>query len=288
MKTLHVDTGREMSGGQWQALYLIERLKDATLLARENSPLFVEAGGRGIDVRPLALLSLTSLAREADLVHAHDARAHALAASVPGIRLVVARRVAFPVKSGMLSRIKYARPDLFLAVSLCVAQQLEQAGVPAAKIRVVHDGVPLVDAAHGDDIVALASKGTEIVKRAAELARIEVRFTTSLWDDLSRAKMFLYASESEGLGSAALAAMSAGVPVIASNVGGLPEAVEQGRTGILVENRPEDFAAAMIQLVRDPDRAREMGRLGRERVEKEFGIDQMVWNTVSAYEEVAG
>ena len=288
MKTLHVDAGREMSGGQWQATYLIERLKDTTLLARENSPLFEVARGRGIDVRPLSLVSLTRLAREADLVHAHDARAHTLAASVPGIRLVVARRVAFPVKSGMLSRVKYARPDLFLAVSRCVAAQLEQAGVPPAKVRVVYDGVPLVDPAHGDDIVALASKGTEIVKRAAELAKLKVRFTTRLWDDLSRAKMFLYASESEGLGSAALAAMSAGLPVIASNVGGLPEAVEQGRTGILVENRPEDFAAAMIRLVRDPDQAREMGRLGRERVEKEFGMDQMVRNTVSAYEEVAG
>lgn len=287
MKTLHVDMGREMSGGQWQAIYLIERLKDATLLAREKSPLFAEARARGMDVRPLSVASLARLAREADVVHAHDARAHSLAASVPGIHLVVARRVAYPVKSGILSRVKYARPDLFLAVSRCVAAHLEGAGVPTAKIRVVYDGIPLVDAARGDDIVALASKNTEIVKRAAELAQLEVRFTTRLWDDLSRAKIFLYASDSEGLGSAALAAMSAGVPVIASDVGGLSEAVERERTGILVENRPENFAAAMTRLVRDPDRAREMGLLGRERVEKEFGIERMVRNTVSAYEEVA-
>ncbi len=196
--------------------------------------------------------------------------------------------MAFPVKSGVLSRLKYARADLFLAVSRCVAARLEEAGVPAGKIRLVYDGVPLVSAAQGVDVVALASKGTEIVRRAAELARIEVRFTTRLWDDLSRAKMFLYASEMEGLGSAALAAMSAAVPVIASNVGGLSEAVEHGRTGILVENRPEDFAAAIVSLLRDPDRAREMGRLGRARVEQQFGIEHMVRNTVSAYEEVLG
>ena len=48
-KRLHVDTGREMHGGQWQALYLIERLKDAVLLARDG---FAAAGskrGRGIE-----------------------------------------------------------------------------------------------------------------------------------------------------------------------------------------------------------------------------------------------
>jgi glycosyltransferase involved in cell wall biosynthesis len=100
--------------------------------------------------------------------------------------------------------------------------------------------------------------------------------------------MFVYASEMEGLGSAALAAMSAGVPVIASNVGGLAEAVEQKRTGILVENRPEAFAAAIERLRNDPQAAVEMGRRGRARVEAMFTIDRMVRETVAAYEEVLG
>src|SRR5271166_1573559 len=80
MKTLHVDTGREMRGGQWQALYLIERLKDATLLARAGSPLLQEAQARCLDVRELSFPALARLARQVDVVHAHDARAHTLAA----------------------------------------------------------------------------------------------------------------------------------------------------------------------------------------------------------------
>ncbi|HML18054.1 MAG TPA: glycosyltransferase family 4 protein [Bryobacteraceae bacterium] len=288
MKTLHVDTGREMGGGQWQALYLMERLTGAALLAPEASPLMAEARARGIEAHPLSAVALARMARESDLVHAHDARAHTLAAVLKGARLVVARRVAFPVNRGLLSRVKYARADLYLAVSRCVAAQLEQAGVEREKIRVVYDGVPLVGAACGDQIVALGSKNVDLIRRASEIAGVEVRFTTNLWDDLSKAKMFLYASGAEGLGSAALAAMSAGVPVIASRVGGLPEAVEHERTGILAENRPEDFADAITRLLRDPELAREMGRRGRERVERMFTIEGMVRNTVAGYDEVCG
>ena len=53
---------------------------------------------------------------------------------------------------------------------------------------------------------------------------------------LHEAGFFVYITHSEGLGSGALLAMSAGVPVIASNVGGLPEAIRHGENGLLVEN----------------------------------------------------
>jgi glycosyltransferase involved in cell wall biosynthesis len=288
MKTLHIDTGREMGGGQWQVIYLLERLPTAVLLADEDSPLFIEARRREIEVRPLPVFAAGRIARDFDLVHAHDARAHTLAAVMPGIRLVVARRVAFPVHSGLLSKLKYARADRFLAVSKYVAGQLAQAGIDQERVRVVYDGVPLAEPARGDSIVALASKSRELVRSAAEIANVEVRFTTKLWDDLSRAKMFLYASGMEGLGSAALAAMSAGVPVIASNVGGLCEAVEHERTGILVHNHARDFAFNIRRLLNDPARAAEMGECGRERVKALFTVDHMARKTVAAYEEVLG
>jgi len=286
MKTLHIDSGREMHGGQWQVIYLMERLRDATLLAEQGSGVFLEARKRGLDVRPLSFVALARTARTYDLVHAHDARAHTLAAAVPGIRLVVSRRVAFPVKRGMLSRLKYSRGGVYLAVSHYVARQLQDAGVAREKIRVVYDGVPLVDPAHGDNIVALASKGADVIGTAAGLLGIEVRFTTDLWRDLSNARMFLYASEMEGLGSAALAAMSAGVAVIASHVGGLPEAVEHERTGLLVSNHPQDFAAAIQRLRSSPELAQQMGRRGRQRVERQFTADLMTERTRAAYHEV--
>jgi len=286
MKTLHVDTGREMRGGQWQVIYLIERLRDATLLAPEDSGLFLEACKRRLDVRPLSFSGLVGVPRGFDVVHAHDARAHTMAAAIPSIRLVVSRRVGFPVKRGVLSRLKYSRARLFLAVSQFVAGRLQEAGVPADKIRVVYDGVPLVEPAHGNNIVALASKRSDLIRAAADTSGIPIRFVTDLWQDLATARVFLYASEMEGLGSAALAAMSAGVAVIASRVGGLPEAVEHERTGLVVDNHPQEFAAALQRLHTAPELAAQMGRLGRQRVETKFTADIMTERTRAAYHEV--
>ena len=282
MKTLHVDTGREMRGGQWQALYLVERLRDATLLAPLSSPLLDETRRRGLEAHPLSFAALARLARKTNLVHAHDARAHTLAAALPGARLVVSRRVAFPVHRGMLSRLKYARADLYLAVSRYVARQLEEAGVAQEKIRVVYDGVPIPPAGGPEPgrIVALPKKSVQIPGFAIHL-------TTDLWQDLSTASVFLYVSEMEGLGSAVLAAMAAGVPVIASRVGGLPEIVEHERTGLLVES-PDELAPAVRRLLDDPAGAACMGREGRERVKRQFSIEAMVEGTLHAYEEVLG
>ncbi len=101
MRTLHIDTGREMRGGQWQVLYLIGQMRDAMLLSPRDSPLFRAARERGLDVQPLSFATLMRLARRVDLIHAHDARAHTLAALAGGTPLVVSRRVGFPVRRSM-------------------------------------------------------------------------------------------------------------------------------------------------------------------------------------------
>lgn len=65
-------------------------------------------------------------------------------------------------------------------------------------------------------------------------------------------------------------------PVVASAVGGLPEAVRDGETGLLVPARdPDALAAAILRLLRDPVLARELGRRGRERYEREFSATRM-------------
>lgn len=281
MRTLHVDTGRDMRGGQWQALYLVERLSGAVLLARRGSPLFAEAARREVDVRTLSFTALMAAAGKADLVQAHDARAHTMAALAGCAPLVVSRRVAFSVKRGFMSRQKYARVDLFLAVSKFVAGKLADAGIPASKIRVVYDGVPVPDAVstRAGRVIALASKPVEI-------PGVSVDLTSNLWEDLATASVFVYKSDAEGLGSAALAAMAAGVPVVASHVGGLPEAVEHGKTGFLVEDG--DFATPVRRLLGDPALAREMSRASRERAEREFAVNVMVERTQQAYREVLG
>ena len=279
MRTLHIDTGREMRGGQLQALYLVERLREAVLLARANSPLFEAAAARRIDVRPLSVRTLAALSRQVDVIHAHDARAHTIAAIVGGKPLVVSRRVAFAVNSGALSAWKYSRAAMYLAVSKFVAAKLNDAGISQVKIRVVYDGVPIpeIGQPRAGRVVALASKPVQI-------SGISVDLTHNLWDDLASASVFVYQSEAEGLGSAALAAMAMGVPVVASAVGGLPEAVEHGRTGFLVTDG--DFATPVRRLLSDPQLAGALGRAGRERVERELSIEHMVNQTRNVYDEV--
>ena len=73
---------------------------------------------------------------------------------------------------------------------------------------------------------------------------------------------------------AVIEAMGAGLPVIGARIGGIPEAIEDGRTGYLVPvEDPMALANAMAKLVREPDRARTMGRRGREIVRERFSVE---------------
>ncbi len=324
MRILHVDTGREMRGGQWQALYLAEGLAgrghECVLLARGR--LYEAARTRGLKVQALSRATFW-LAREwseADLVHVHDARAHTLAAFTATAPFIVSRRVAFPPRTGLLSRWKYGRAEHFIAVSDCVRAKLERAGIPAGKISVVYDGVPLSGQASGcppsleqarqplphgrgsadvsesrpsgsgpgapGRIVAPATsdprKGSALLREAAALGNFEVQFSESLAADLRNAAAFVYITHEEGLGSAALLAMAAGVPVVASRAGGLPEVVVDGETGVLVENTPAAIAAAVRRVTGD----RTMGERGRRRVIERFSADAMIENTLAVYHRV--
>lgn len=293
MKVLHLDSGRSMRGGQWQALYLHEGLLrdgfDSLLLAPRGSPLALETARRGLPCAPLRLWRARA---SVDLVHAHDARSHTLAALLAKAPVIVARRVAFPVGAGALSRWKYAAASHYIAVSRCVRERLEGAGIRADRISVVHDGVPLLEpsplqpgrivAAWSDD----PGKGGALLRAAASLAGVEIQFSRNLARDLPGAALFLYATDQEGLGSAALLAMSAAVAVVASRVGGLPEVVEDGRTGLLAGNTPESFASAIAALLGEPCRAAEMGALGRRAVAERFNVLNMVRQTAATYERI--
>jgi hypothetical protein len=296
MRTLHLDAGREMRGGQWQVLRLLEGLAAAgvevSLLARAGSPLFAAARKRGWNVGPLGMARVFWEARRHDLVHAHDARSHTLAALAGGAPLVVARRVAFPLGSPkMFSRWKYARAGCYIAVSEFVRSVLLAGGVSPETIEVVYDGVPLLEPASGSTVLAPANagdpqKGAALAAEAARLAGLRLRFGDQLERDLREAGLFLYLTRSEGLGSAALLAMSAGVPVVASNVGGLREVIRHRENGLLVENTVEAVAAALRELTADRELARRLGRAARQTVQERFTIDIMVRKTVGIYHKV--
>ena len=81
--------------------------------------------------------------------------------------------------------------------------------------------------------------------------------------------------------------MASGLPVIATDVGGNPELVDAGRTGLLAPSGDiPRLAAAMRQLFHAPDAAVEMGRAGRARVLAEFSLDAMVGAYLSLYREL--
>jgi alpha-maltose-1-phosphate synthase len=106
---------------------------------------------------------------------------------------------------------------------------------------------------------------------------------------LSHATVFACPSVYEPLGIVNLEAMACGTAVVASRVGGIPEVVEGGVTGLLVP--PDDTAAladALNALLRDPVRAEAMGRAGRERAVKSFSWDTVAAQTASLYAELAG
>jgi len=91
-------------------------------------------------------------------------------------------------------------------------------------------------------------------------------------------------SLSEGLSNAILESMAAGVPVVATAVGGNPEAVKHGVTGLLVPPRNSAaLGAAICALLEDPGRASRLGRAGRERVQERFSEERMVRDTQEFY-----
>ncbi|MFD2228576.1 glycosyltransferase [Alkalimarinus sediminis] len=91
-------------------------------------------------------------------------------------------------------------------------------------------------------------------------------------------------SESEGLSNAIIEYMVYSKPVVCSRVGGNPELVEHGTNGLLYDvTNVEQLAEHLIKLLQDSALSEEYGRNGREKVEKEFSIQQMVTNTLSIY-----
>jgi starch synthase len=111
---------------------------------------------------------------------------------------------------------------------------------------------------------------------------------------LTHAAVFVCPSVYEPLGIVNLEAMACGTAVVASRVGGIPEVVDDGRTGLLVD-LDEDGAAFEAGLARaldtvlgDAGTAKRMGEAGRERAVREFGWDAVARRTVRLYEEVLG
>ncbi len=110
---------------------------------------------------------------------------------------------------------------------------------------------------------------------------------------LSHAAVFACPSIYEPLGIVNLEAMACEVPVVASDVGGIPEVVVNGETGLLVhydetdtQTFESDFAAALTLVLSDSSVATRMGQAGRARAVTEFGWDRIALETIAIYQKV--
>ncbi len=102
----------------------------------------------------------------------------------------------------------------------------------------------------------------------------EVRDVPSL---LARASMFVLPSLTEGISLTLLEAMARGLPVVATDVGGTPEVVEDGSSGLLVDAQsPAELAQAILRVYRHPHRARLMGLAAHHRITAHFDVRRMV------------
>ncbi len=106
-------------------------------------------------------------------------------------------------------------------------------------------------------------------------------------DLLAKSQIFVLSTHYEGLPISILEAMRAGLPIIATNVNGIPEQVLDGKTGLLVERQDvRGLATAITTLVDNPKLRQKMGKEGIEQLKREFTIEEMVASTKALYQSL--
>ncbi len=357
LKAILLNSENSMRGGEHQTLALAEGLEKKgcriLLLARRGSELASEAEGM-FEVSTLQFEKLPCLTpfrigniiREwsPDLLHAQTSLAHTHARIASLFKknfppLIVSRRVAFEITTGIAGYLKYRRGvDLYLAISKAVAEALRRGGVPDEKISIVPSGVDTAairKSAGNSDIrtswglspeqfiIGTVSpfekeKGYHTLLKAAESVlekREECRFVLAgrgrlaneikgiihsrgldgkiivvqprqpIGKVLAGFDIFVLASESEGLSTALISALAAGVPAVASRTGGIPEVVGRGG-GVLVESGDHRaLAEALLGLIADEDRRSGLAVSAMEAAAG-FDIQKTVDSTYEIYQRL--
>jgi glycosyltransferase involved in cell wall biosynthesis len=224
---------------------------------------------------------------------AHDLRRHMIAEGFKASRLgVVHNGIEIP-----------PRPD---AASRAEARRLLGAGEDAIVVGTVARLDPVKDFGTLIEAVALARQriatlelvvigdGPEEETLRQAIRRVGGEQAIRLFGYSSQVRTLLpgfdiYANSSisEGISLTILEAMAAGLPVVATRVGGTPEVIVEGQTGLMVPPRaPEALAAALVELAGRAERRRALGEAGRARVESAFAIERMIDDYGREYERL--
>jgi len=155
----------------------------------------------------------------------------------------------------------------------------------AVRALVGLEGVHLAIAGRGDEKPHLESLARELGV-AERLHLLGLRDDVESW--LAAADVFVHPSRSEEMPLAILEAMAQGLPAVATRVGGVPDAVVDGETGLLVASGDvEGLRASIRALLGDEPLRRTMGRRARARAEQRFSVECMVDRTLHAYADAA-
>ncbi|MFX0200461.1 MAG: glycosyltransferase [Candidatus Hodarchaeota archaeon] len=182
------------------------------------------------------------------------------------------------------------KPDLL--VICCIANFLPPKGLEYL-IRALH---LLLEKGQKDFIALIIGEGPlrlKLERLVREFDLVEnIRFLGSMerkeiFQILTITSIFVLSSEWEGLPTAVMEAMAAGCPIVATAVGGIPELVNDGETGFLVQAcEPEALAQKIAQLLKDRGLRERMGRVGARRIEEIFSLEKMVKEYERLYEKI--
>ncbi len=249
----------------------------AATLARVPRIIHTRHGqGFGASVRETWMFRILSKLAHRVVSVSEDARQLTIAEGIPAERTCL-------IRNGVdLSRFPYAGPNA-VGPALLVARLSPEKDV-ATLIHAVKHASRILKSERTALTLEIAGDGVtrpqlESLSRSLGLGD-SIRFLGERNDIpslLAKASMFVLPSLTEGISLTLLEAMARGLPVVATRIGGNPEVVLDGRTGFLVPARnPEALASAMVRLHQHPTLAKHMGWLGRQRVEQEFSVADMI------------
>jgi glycosyltransferase involved in cell wall biosynthesis len=262
---------------------LAAKLSGAPVLFTAHGWAFTE--GRGAASRWIYALAERAAAPLAD---------HIITVSEYDRRLALAQRIAPPDKitrihNGIVDRTanKRARPDTSVPCVVMIgrfAAPKDQPGLLRAlgqlrglkwRLELVGDGPRQAEAIAQADALGISDRVRFLGERhdvSAILAEADIGALISAW---------------EGFPRSILETMSAGLPVVASDVGGISEAVEEGETGFLVPRSDESNLTERLRLLISSAEVRQrLGAAGRHRYEQQFRFEHMFNQTVSVYHQV--
>ncbi len=176
------------------------------------------------------------------------------------------------IKLGTVATLVPLKGIQYLLESLKIIQK----ELPQVKLEIIGDGP------YKPNLVQLTKKLK--LEKSVKFSG----FVPDIEEKLASFDLYVQPSTSESFGLAIVQAMSVGLPIVATQTGGIPEVVTEGKSGLLVAPaKPKAMAEAILQIIYDRSKAKQMGEMARRESIVRFNLKDMIQELESTYEEVA-